>query len=160
MAYDARSVANEFLRQVRERGGKLTNMQLQKLVYIAHGYSLAILHRPLIKQPIEAWRFGPVVHDLYYSLRQYGAGFVTEPINNLPNEQVSETDRELIASVLNAYGKYSGLQLSTMTHRQDTPWHEVFTPAGLVHSNEIIDNKLIEAHYTGLLNERAGIAPN
>src|SRR5687768_4006741 len=79
--HDARNVANEFLRQAKERGTKLTNMELQKLVYIAHGYSLAILDRPLIKQYVEAWRYGPVIPDLYHALRQYRSGDVTELIN-------------------------------------------------------------------------------
>lgn len=58
MAYDARSVANELLRLAKTRGITLTNMQVQKLVYIGHGYSLAILHRQLFRQPVEAWRWG------------------------------------------------------------------------------------------------------
>jgi len=156
MAYDARSVANEFLRQAGDR--PLSNMKLQKLVYIAHGYGLAILNKPLIKQPVEAWKYGPVVADLYHALRQYKSGNVTEPINILPTEQLSETDRALINSVLNAYGRFSGTQLSSMTHKEGTPWQEVFQPGASFH-NEIIPDSLIKEHYIRLLNERAGINP-
>src|SRR5947209_4090298 len=116
MAYDARSVANEFLKIAQHGGRVLTNMQLQKLVYIAHGYALAILHKPLIKQSVEAWRYGPVVPDLYHALRQYGAGFVTGPIALISREQLSETDCTLVATVEAAYGRFTGPQLSTMTH--------------------------------------------
>src|SRR5258708_18250850 len=80
MSYDARTVANEFLLVTRASQRWLKNLQLEKLVYIAPGYSLAILHRPLVKQEIKAGRFGPVIPDLYRSLRQYGAGIVTDPI--------------------------------------------------------------------------------
>lgn len=158
MAYDARSVANEFLKLAQDAGRALTNMQLQKLVYIAHGYSLAILHRPLIKQAVQAWKFGPVVDVLYESLRQYGAGVVREPIEDAPREKFSEEDRALIASVLNAYGRFSGPQLSTMTHREGTPWREVYNPHAFF-NNDQIPSRLIEQHYTKLLNERAGINP-
>ena len=154
--YDARNVANEFLRQAKERSTTLTNMELQKLVYIAHGYSLAILNRPLIKQNAEAWRYGPVIPDLYHALRQYGAGVVRNPINVLPNERLSETDSKLVASVLEAYGRFSGPQLSTMTHREGTPWKEVYDPHASFHSDTIPD-RLIKEHYLKLLNERAGI---
>ena len=140
-------------------GRPLTNMQLQKLVYIAHGYSLAILHRPLILQSVEAWQYGPVIRVLYDALREYGAGVVREPIERAPKESLSETDRTLIATVLNAYGRFSGPQLSTMTHREDTPWREVYNPHA-VFNNDPIRDELIEQHYTKLLNERAGIAPN
>jgi uncharacterized phage-associated protein len=131
-------------------------MQVQKLVYIAHGYALAILHKPLIKQNVEAWRYGPVVSDLYHALRQYGAGVVREPIARIPQESLSETDRALVGAVLNAYGKFSGPQLSTMTHKEGTPWRNIFNHAAYF-NNEIIPDPMIEAHYTRLLNERAGI---
>lgn len=156
--YDARTVANELLRLARESGRPLTNMQLQKLVYIAHGYSLAILHRPLIKQGVEAWQYGPVIRDLYDALRAYGAGVVREPIEKLSKESVSETDRVLLAKVLNAYGRFSGPQLSTMTHREGTPWREVYDPHAFFNNDQIPD-ELIQKHYTKLLNERVGINP-
>jgi len=154
--YDARNVANEFLRQAKEKGTTLTNMELQKLVYVAHGYSLAILGRPLIKQCVEAWRYGPVIPDLYHALRQYRSGNVKELINVLPNEELSETDRKLVESVLGAYGRFTGPQLSTMTHREGTPWREVYEPNAFFHS-DIIPDGLIKEHYVELLNERAGI---
>ena len=157
MAYDARSVANGVLRIAQSAGRTLTNMQLQKLVYIAHGYALAILHKPLIKQNVEAWRYGPVVADLYHALREYGAGKVTKPINILPEEELSETHIALIWEVVSAYGGFSGPQLSTMTHRQGTPWKEIYDPAGW--GNSIIPDQSIEQHYIQLLNERARIHP-
>jgi len=158
MAYDARTVANELLKIAKEDGHTLTNMQLQKLVYIAHGYSLAILHKPLIKQSVEAWRYGPVVPDLYHALRQYGAGVVDKPINMLSSEQLSETDKALLRAVESAYDRFTGSQLSTMTHREGTPWREVYQPNANFNNN-VIPDPLIKEHYIGLLNERAGINP-
>ena len=158
MAYDARTVANEFLILAWQSGRELTNMQLQKLVYIAHGYSLALLDNKLVKQPVQAWRYGPVIKVLYDSLRQYGAGTVTEMVNILPSEQVSQTDRALIDVVGDAYARFSGPQLSTMTHREGTPWREVFDPNANF-TNDVIPNDLIKKHYLTLLDERAGIHP-
>lgn len=158
MAYDARTVANELLRTAWKSGRSLTNMQVQKLVYIAHGYSLAILHRPLVRQAVEAWRYGPVIPALYQSLRQYGAGLVTEPINTLSREALSETDRAVLTTVEDAYSRFSGPQLSTMTHKEGTPWQQVYEPQGLW-NNQTIPDPLIEQYYVGLLNEREGIRP-
>ena len=158
MAYDARSVANQLLRIAKDRGVTLTNMQVQKIVYIAHGYSLAILHKPLFKQHVEAWRWGPVIPDLYHSLRRYGAGIVDNPIPVINMDSINETDQKLLSTVLDAYGRFTGPQLSTMTHREGTPWHEVYEPNAMFNSNTI-HNDRIERHYTELLNARAGIAP-
>lgn len=157
--YDARSVANELLRIAKNLGLALTNMQVQKIVYIAHGYSLAILHKPLVRQNIEAWRYGPVIPDLYRALRRYGAGIVSEPIPIINMDSLTPTDRRLIATVLDAYGRFSGPQLSTMTHRDDSPWSEVYKPNASV-NNDVIPPQSIKRHYTGLLNAREGIAAN
>jgi uncharacterized phage-associated protein len=157
MAYDARTVANEFLRCAWERGDSLTNMQLQKLVYIAHGYSLALVDTKLVVQPIQAWRYGPVIPKLYHSLQQYGSGLVTEPIATPSHERLSETFRALISVVESAYGRFSGPQLSTMTHREGTPWRQVYDPKAT--STKTIDDELIKQHYLTLLHERAGIKP-
>ena len=41
---DARQVANEFIRLARERGRPLTQLHIQKLIYLAHARML-VLHR-------------------------------------------------------------------------------------------------------------------
>lgn len=156
MAYDARSVANELLKIARSAGRKLTNMQVQKLVYIAHGYSLAIFNRSLIRQRVEAGRYGPVIPDLYHALRQYGPGVVTEPIALISQEQLAETDRLLLSKVESAYSQFSGPQLSTLTHREGTPWREVYQPGSPLKNSQIPDD-LIKRHHLTLLHERAGI---
>jgi uncharacterized phage-associated protein len=157
MAYDARTIANEFLKIADNAGRKLTNMQLQKLVYIAHGYTLAILHDPLIDQSVEAWRYGPVIEALYKTLRQYGAGQVTDPIPTPFKEQVPEDARAIISTVYEAYSRFSGPQLSTMTHKAGTPWAQVYDPKAFY--NQDIPNPLIERYYVDLLNDRRGITP-
>ena len=158
MAYDARVVANEFLRIARDRGRPLTNMQLQKLVYIAHGYTLAILHEPLVRQNIEAWRYGPVIHDLYDALKKYGSGFVTEfiPVNS--RESLHETHRVIIEAVEEAYSRFSGAQLSTMTHEAGTPWDKNYDE-GSFWNTRPIPQEDIEHYYVELLNERQAIGP-
>jgi uncharacterized phage-associated protein len=158
IGYDARVVANEFLRIAARSGRRLTNMQLQKLVYIAHGYTLAILHKPLVWQSVEAWRYGPVIKDLYHSLREYGAGIVTQPIPILSAGSLSETHCVIIATVEDAYSRFTGPQLSTMTHKAGTPWAKIYSPSSNWDS-EIIPDPLIEEYYLQLLNEREGIGP-
>ena len=57
----SRTVAHEFLRLAREDGKSLWPMQVLKLAYIAHGWMLALYHRPLIGDGIEAWTYGPII---------------------------------------------------------------------------------------------------
>lgn len=158
MPYDARLVANEFLEIARDHSRPLTNMQLQKLVYIAHGYTLAILDEPLVRQDIEAWRYGPVIHDLYDALKKYGSGFVTEFIRVNSRESLPKTHRFIVETVEEAYSRFSGAQLSTMTHKAGTPWAKNYDEASFWNSQPIPQED-IENYYVELLNERQAIGP-
>lgn len=48
--------ADYFLSKIDEDAGDvITNLKLQKLVYYAQGFSLALCGRPLFAERIEAW---------------------------------------------------------------------------------------------------------
>src|SRR5579875_2343089 len=79
MAYDARAVANYFLDLAAKEGRPLDPMGIQKLVYFAHGWNLAIFGSPLIRQRVEAWDYGPVIADLYQAFREFGPNPITSP---------------------------------------------------------------------------------
>ena len=50
----------------------LTPLKLQKLIYYAHGWHLAIRNAPLIDEVIEAWEYGPVVPNVYHEFKKFG----------------------------------------------------------------------------------------
>ena len=52
-------------RQDQNAGDTISNMKLQKLVYYAQGFALAITGKPLFQEDIEAWEHGPVAPALY-----------------------------------------------------------------------------------------------
>lgn len=152
--YDARTVANEMIRLANDVRKPLNNIQIQKLVYIAHGFYLALLNQPLIKQPIEAGTYGPLVPVLYDALLEYGVEPIIEPLENVPRERLSEEAQLVIKKVVNAYGRFNHRQLSTLTHRENTPWKQIYDPNGFLYKR--IANELIRDHYRKLLDERAG----
>ena len=155
MATSARAVANEFIRLAREDGRALTPLQIIKLVYIAHGWMLALHQRPLINDRIEAWKYGPVIPSLYHDLKRYGGGSVKAPLStflrmrSLPELDEDETD--VVSQVYKAYGKQTGIQLSSLTHRHGTPWADTWKPDFL---GLAISNDLIADHYRQLANDR------
>ena len=54
--HDARAVANRFIELGQEGDTEFTQMQLQKLVYIAHGLNLALNNgEQLIREQVQAW---------------------------------------------------------------------------------------------------------
>lgn len=77
--YSSIRIADEFLKIAKERGCKdMTPMKLIKLVYLAHGMSLAHCGEPLIRDSIEAWRYGPVIPTLYGQVSAYGGSPVKD----------------------------------------------------------------------------------
>jgi uncharacterized phage-associated protein len=48
--YDSRVIANRFIQLAKEKGEHIDIAKIMKLVYIAHGWSLAILDKPLVKE--------------------------------------------------------------------------------------------------------------
>jgi len=123
MTYSANAVANAFISLAKREGKALTNMQVQKLVYISQGFSLALLGRSLFKDDAHAWQWGPVIPKLYKALQKYGNKEVTELIENVSDPVPDNSDEcALIKEVWGAYGEFSGAKLSALTHQEGTPW--------------------------------------
>ena len=68
--YSAVDVAFSLLKHAAEQGKTFTNLQLQKLTYVCHGLSLSSFDRPLIVDDVYAWKFGPVIPSVYFSLQR------------------------------------------------------------------------------------------
>lgn len=156
MTTTAQATANEFIRLAQDDGRAFTPLQLIKLVYIAHGWMLGIHGRPLIRDRIEAWKYGPVIPSLYHDLKKYGADYVQEelPIFTIPSPSINEEERDLISAIFNAYGRMTGIALSSLTHQPGTPWHDTWNPASL---GLVIPNDLIAEHYRRLARDRGVI---
>jgi uncharacterized phage-associated protein len=124
MPVSPQAVANKFLELARANGKQLTNMQLQKLVFLAQGYSLALLDKSLFEKDIHAWQWGPVIPSLYNELRKYGSGVVSEALSTDDAITPSTPEAEIIEGVWEGYGSRSGAQLSALTHQSGSPWEK------------------------------------
>ena len=151
MEHDARSVANQIIRRMKQLNRPVTPMQVLKLAYYCHSWTLGLYHRPLLKQPIEAWRYGPVVPEIYYSLRRYGAEPIGREIEldslGVEDFEYDDAERDLMDQVCNKYGHLTGIQLSAMTHAPGTPWDRVWKQFG---QNAVIPDSMIEQFYSDL----------
>lgn len=138
MSHAAIAIANEFIKLANANGKSLTHMQLQKLVYLAHGWNLAVHNRPLIEDQVEAWQYGTVIRRLYEALKKYKAQPVSELINwgddipcleknsGVASVELSLSERELLEKVWEVYGSFPAFKLSAITHDKNGPWHKHF----------------------------------
>ncbi len=150
MAHDAGVIANMLIKLGAEKNRPFTPMQIIKLVYICHGFMLGLYHRPLIIQPIEAWKYGPVIETLYASMRKYGGSHVTKEIRTglsfKSKGKLDEYEQDIVEQVFNKYSYLSGIELSTLTHQEGTPWYIVWHERG--GKRGIIPNDIIESYYS------------
>lgn len=170
MAAWSAEIANEFIRRAAAEGRALTQMQLQKLVYIAHGWNLAITGSPLTHDDPQAWDYGPVYKELWSALRSYGRNAITNEIRQkdyapgvfddaseatacatLTTEETSVIDR-----VFRDYSRFHAFQLSALTHKEGTPWTTVY--AGGLGKFDSIDNDKIREHFVGIATTAAAAA--
>ncbi len=134
----ARDVAQYILNQ----RGPLTTMKLQKLVYYSQAWSVVWDDDVIFNEPIEAWKNGPVVRDLWEATRgsfrvSVAPGGVAA---NLTDEQRATVDQ-----VLDFYGDRDAQWLSDLTHMED-PWRNAYA---LGQNTEITPEALSE-YYSSL----------
>lgn len=134
MAYPAAAIANEFLSLAQCDGKDITPLKMQKLVYFAHGWYLALFKLPLLSESVQAWDFGPVVSSLYREFKPFGSHAITEdasvdgmyPHLSDPEFQEDSADaRAVIKQVWDQYQPYTASQLVSLTHSADSPWSAV-----------------------------------
>lgn len=154
--YDVLNVADAILKIAKKRGETLTPMQLMKLTYIAHGWSLGIRDKDLFPNRIEAWQYGPVIPDLYHATKSYGRNPIPLSVIGDPDSvTVSPEDLQFLEDVFDKYGHLTGPQLSYLTHQRGTPWDQVYVSG--VRRIEIPDS-LITQHYKELFHARRAVA--
>lgn len=156
MPYQAAAVANNFLDIARSDGGTLDPMKVQKLVYFCHGWHLAFDQGPLSAENAQAWMYGPVFPELYRALKSWGAepiqgdAFAFESTGGSVQWHAPRIDpgfaSRLIQRVWDVYGPMSGVQLSQLTHTQDSPWYVARMRNPGARGPEI-PNELIRQHF-------------
>lgn len=135
-------VADYFLASQDDESGELiSNLKLQKLMYYAQGFHLALFGKKLFPNDIEAWTHGPVVPELYHKYKEYGSGPIPRP-EQVAMEKYDDSTRELLNDIVNVYGQYSGWKLRNMTH-EELPWQKS-TPG-------VIRPELMAEHFKSLL---------
>lgn len=146
--YPSIQIAGEMLDLAAGQNRQLTPMQLLKLAYLAHGWMLGLHDRPLIRENVLAWPYGPVIKELYRKVRRYGRHPVPKMRRDARWQPLDEDARHIVGEVFGAYGQLDGFQLSALTHADGTPWSATY--GGTLHRDRVIDNDLIKAHFKEL----------
>ncbi|NKD44995.1 MULTISPECIES: Panacea domain-containing protein [Haematospirillum] len=120
----------------------VSNLRIQKIIYLA---SMAFMSRtggPLVFEPFEAWDYGPVLPDLYSTLKMYGARPVRYGFyRTAPLEAETREGRELEQACAFLL-KQPPSRLIDFTQREDGAWARNYIPgkrAAIIPNDHIIE---------------------
>ena len=147
-------VANWFISNTdRDAGSAITHLKVQKLVYYAQSWYLALNNKKLFDGEFQAWTHGPVEIGVWHHFKEHSYSDITEPKGCLP-EFDKETD-DYLESVHQKYSIYDAKELERFTHEED-PWK--ITRGGLPLEAKCIkniDEIIMRDFYTKQLGEEA-----
>lgn len=122
-------------------GWSLTNLEMQKILYIAQMYHLGQTGRPLFDDYFSAWAYGPVLPKVYHKLKMFGANKVRDVLYEPMLADGPEKDR--LKEIYEQTKGYSSGKLVSITHWDGGAWAKHYRPGG----GGIIPNDDIRREY-------------
>lgn len=108
-------------------GWTLTNLGLQKILYLAHMAYLGYRDNPLVDGHFEAWDYGPVHPEVYHRAKIYGSDAIGNIFRQVPD--LPDSDEK---SCLDFYGSFfsekTPAELVAITHDNCGAWAKNYRP--------------------------------
>jgi uncharacterized phage-associated protein len=146
-------VADYFLSLVnKESGDSISNFKLQKLVYYAQGFHLALFGKSLFNESIEAGQNGPTIPALFDKYKVYE----NKPINSpetIDSLKYSESTKELLETIFREYGQLSPGKLREMIYGE-IPWINGFKKENKIVSNDDLKKYFMTQIQDGKIKKR------
>lgn len=100
----------------------INNLQLQKILYFIQKEYLQKEDTVVFDDPIEAWRFSPVVPHAYYRFCGYGG----MSIGTKYIADIDQDDKNRIDSIVEEKRSLNPWDLAKETHRRNSAWDRVY----------------------------------
>lgn len=135
-------------------GREITNLLLQKVLYYVKAISEVFEGKSIIKEPCEAWKFGPVFPSVYEKYREFGKQEIEIGLSKeYVNELLTEEEKRVADYVMSTFGIYNAWFLKDLTHLEE-PW--LAARKGLAEndaSRNVMDEEII-SRYFAKINEK------
>lgn len=137
-------------------GWTLSNLQLHKILYIAHMVFSGRNGEPLISdERFQAWPYGPVLPSVYRYASSYGSSNIQNIFNHVPDADPSSEEYKNIVQAVQALGSLDPFRLVDITHEPISAWAHRYE-SGARHA--VIDQEAILDEYRKRFPEEAGIS--
>lgn len=125
--YDVQDVAEYVITYSEDKDCGISNLKLQKILYLIQAYFLIQTKKPCFSEDIEAWDFGPVILEVYRRYKRFGSTDIRIRYPNLEDTQkiFEKEDRKRIDAVIDKFADFSATDLTILTQNQ-APWKEAF----------------------------------
>ena len=131
-------------RLCQRSGWTLSNLQLQKILYIAHMMYLGKTGQPLVNGHFEAWDYGPVEPELYHYAKTFGASPIKGVFRLVPDLEDDQPEAQELDKAVQALSNVQPGQLVAMTHWDGGAWAKHYLSG---RCNSIIRNQDIIEEY-------------
>ncbi|MBQ8133492.1 MAG: DUF4065 domain-containing protein [Clostridia bacterium] len=129
--YDVRQIAHFIVNYSNKSGKPISNLQLQKLLYFLWIEYYKMTKQYLFADEFSAWKFGPVIPEVYYEFCAYGGLPITEFFDvELKQAQSKNNDEESIIKFVDKYSAANPFDLVSESHKQGHSWDLVFNKRG------------------------------
>ncbi len=122
--YTAQQVANYVVEYGLRNNIPISNLKLQKLLYFIWIDYYKKEKRYLFGENFYAWKFGPVVPEVYYEYCAYGGFSIFCPANN--SDAIQQKDKSIINETVENYRNFSVGYLVELSHKDGKPWADIF----------------------------------
>lgn len=102
----------------------VTNLQLQKILYIAQVLYLGFNEKPLFSAKFEAWDYGPVAPVVYREFKMFGNKPIEKWAFPQTENKCGEDKKEFISGIAERALQLRTSQLVGLTHREHTGWQK------------------------------------
>lgn len=116
----AMDIARYIVHKCIDDGHPISNLQLQKILYFIQKDFLQKESRLAFSDSIEAWKFGPVVPEVYYHYSGFGAMPITIELS--PNVSLNSEDKSKVDEIVDKLRSYSPWELVEITHKPGGAW--------------------------------------
>ena len=125
----------------------ISNLKLQKLLYFCQAFLLVFSEKPMFKEEIYAWKYGPVVKEVYEKYKEHK----NRPLSNTQGSNLDSKTKKMVGEVLQTFGGYSAIRLMEITHSHK-PWKDLQKKIEKGELDLVITHKAIKKYYTPILS--------
>lgn len=109
-------------------GWRLSNLALNRVLYIAHMYHLGQQGRPLIKEVFEAWDYGPILPAVYHKAKIFGRKPVRNIFRAVPALPEDTDEYQSLSDTVQETWDWPSARLIAVTHWKQGAFYRYYTP--------------------------------